>query len=63
MVFGKCKQVSSALHRINESLDSRVQELLTELSHAHEQLCREKTLLHQQMGANSNLNLGRKELA
>ncbi|GAA6614335.1 ATP-binding protein [Scytonema sp. NUACC26] len=45
--ISKCKQASSGLHRTNEALESRVQELLAELSHGNEQLCREKALRQQ----------------
>jgi PAS domain S-box-containing protein len=45
--ISKCKQTSSALQRTNQVLESRVQELLAELSHTNEQLSREKALRKQ----------------
>lgn len=45
--ISKCKQTSSALQRTNQVLESRVQELLAELSHANEQLSCEKALRQQ----------------
>ncbi|NMG11145.1 PAS domain-containing sensor histidine kinase [Brasilonema sp. UFV-L1] len=44
--ISKCKQTSSAFEKTNET-PSRVQELLAQLSHAYEQLCREKALRQQ----------------